>query len=297
MIEINENKLAKFVIQGSIMPVYGFGWEVCYDGVNRILPGVGGITLNFKVGDLANKFIADHLEPAVTTTMEPGLDGKNHSRKNHGYNTYSCIGNEAVIISGKAKGKKGVVTGHHGGCEHVMVDFDDNTLKKLTYDDKIMITSFGVGMEIKGYEEIKTFSLAPQLIKKMRIKPKKDKLEVPVAAIVPAMVMGSGLGSSDIYKGDYDIQTSDLATNKKFGLDKLKLGDIVAILDHDSTQGWSYQKGAVSIGVIIHGDSYLAGHGPGCQTILTSKYGKIIPKITANSNIGHYLKIGRYRKK
>jgi hypothetical protein len=40
----------------------------------------------------------------------------------------------------------------------------------------------------------------------------------------------------------------------------------------------------------------LAGHGPGCQTIMTSKEGLIVPKIDPKANIGNYLKIGRYRK-
>ena len=133
MIKINENKLAKFKLQGTVMPVYGWGWEVCHDGVNRVVPSVGGITLNFKVGDLANKYVADHLEPAVSSTMEPGIEkGNSRSKKNKGYNIYSCIGNEAVLISGEAKKKKGIVTGHHGGCEHVMIDFQDME-EKLTY--------------------------------------------------------------------------------------------------------------------------------------------------------------------
>jgi hypothetical protein len=107
--------------------------------------------------------------------------------------------------------------------------------------------------------------------------------------------MGSGLGSSQAFSGDYDIQTSDPESNRKYGLDKLRIGDLVAIIDHDSHYGWSYKQGAVSIGVIIHGDSYVAGHGPGCQTIMTSVSGKIIPKIKKDANIGKYLKVGRFR--
>ncbi|MGK5088933.1 hypothetical protein WDW86_15350 [Bdellovibrionota bacterium FG-2] len=122
------------------------------------------------------------------------------------------------------------------------------------------------------------------------------KLEVRVTHLIPAVVMGSGLGSSSPFKGDYDIQTSDRGANEQFRLDTLRLGDIVAILDHDSSQGWSYQQGAVSIGVVIHGDSMNAGHGPGCQTILTSCAGNIIPKVDSSANIGRLLKIGRYRR-
>ncbi|OFZ82047.1 MAG: hypothetical protein A2583_15850 [Bdellovibrionales bacterium RIFOXYD1_FULL_53_11] len=296
MIRTNEKKLAKFKLQGSIMPMKGYGWEVCHDGKPRTLPSVGGIVLNFKVGDLANMYAADHLEPGVTTTTDASDSGKAGSRHNVAYNTFSCIGNEALVISGKAKRAKGRVTGHHGGCEHVLIDFDQKTLEKLSYDDKIEITSHGCGLEIEGFEgRVRSYSLSPELLKKMNIKLRSGRLHVGVAAIIPAVVMGSGLGSSDPFKGDYDIQTSDAETNRKYGLDKLRLGDIVAIMDHDSAFGWSYKKGAVSIGVVIHGDSMIAGHGPGCQTILTCLGGEIMPARDANANIGKYLKLGRYR--
>jgi hypothetical protein len=185
--------------------------------------------------------------------------------------------------------------------EHVLIDFNDTALGKLTYDDKIMITSFGVGLTINGFEEtVKVFSLDPALLGKMRLQTKSsgkaNQLVVPVAATVPAVVMGSGLGSMEPFQGDYDIQTSDDRTNKQYGLDRLKLGDLVALLDQDSTQGWSYRQGSVSIGVIIHGDSKIAGHGPGCQTIMTCRDGELVPKVDPNANIGKYLRIGRYRR-
>ena len=295
MLKTNVEKIVKFKVQGKIIPPCTQGsYSVGHDGRARKVPGTGGITLNFKVGDLANKYIGDHLEPCVSSTCD-GNPKERQSPQNAGYNVFSCVGNEVEIISGAAKGKKGIVTGHHGGAEHVMIDFDDATLNKLNYDDKLLITSHGIGLQILGYEEIAIFSLAPTLFEKMGIKERAGKIEVPVVACVPAVAMGSGLGSAQAFSGDYDIQTSDSKTVKEFGLDKLKLGDLVAIMDHDSNFGWSYKQGAVSIGVIIHGDSYVAGHGPGCQTLMTSLKGSIVPKINPNANIGRYLKIGRHR--
>src|SRR3989338_10056285 len=46
--------------------------------------------------------------------------------------------------------------------------------------------------------------------------------------------------------------------------------------------GWSYKKGAVSIAVVVHGDSHLAGHGPGVQTVMTSRIGAIEPVLSAH---------------
>ena len=117
-------------------------------------------------------------------------------------------------------------------------------------------------------------------------------IEVPVAAIAPGMLMGS-VSHNDI--GDYDIQTSDGEAIKKYKLDGLRLGDIVAIQDHDSSYGWTYKEGAVTIGIVIHTDSYLAGHGPGVQTIMTSSTALIVPKIEPDANLGQYLGIGRWR--
>jgi len=136
----------------------------------------------------------------------------------------------------------------------------------------------------------------PAFFAKMRCRTKGKGIEVPVAAIVPGKLAGSGLGSAHAHSGDCDIQTSDEKALQKHGIDKVKLGDIVAITDHDASFGWCYRAGAVSIGIVIHGDSHLSGHGPGVMTIMTSADGRIEPKIAKDANIGRYLKLGRYRK-
>ena len=41
----------------------------------------------------------------------------------------------------------------------------------------------------------------------------KRQIHVPVAACVPAHLMGSGLGSSEMMLGDYDIMTQDKDTS------------------------------------------------------------------------------------
>ena len=53
-------------------------------------------------------------------------------------------------------------------------------------------------------------------------KPKGDKLEVPVTHIVPAAIMGSGLGANQVNSGDYDIQLFDEAIVEQYGLGKFK---------------------------------------------------------------------------
>ncbi len=46
-------------------------------------------------------------------------------------------------------------------------------------------------------------------MKVLNQKQRGENLEVPVAHIVPAAIMGSGLGSDQAHSGDYDIQLLD----------------------------------------------------------------------------------------
>lgn len=295
MLKTNEKQLVHFALQGSMIPPLAFGWEVSRVGEGKATPSVGGITYNIKVGDPVNYFEGDHLEPGVSC-IAGGFTSKRSSNPNLAFNMFSCIGNEATILSGPAKGKKGTVTGHHGGVEHVIIDFPDAVLSKLSYEDKILIRAVGQGLKLLDYPEISLSGLDPRLLKKIPVKKKKKSLSVPVVAMAPAELMGSGMGHNDSFKGDYDIQTSDPKMIKKYGLENLRFGDFVAIIDHESTYGWSFKKGAVSIAVVVHGDSYLAGHGPGVQTIITSRNGFIEPIINKKANLGNYLGIGRMKK-
>lgn len=295
MLRTNESQLVQFALQGNIIPPLCFGWEVTRRGEGKVFPSVGGITYNVKIGDSVFGFEADHIEPGISC-IGGGFNDKRTSNPNLSFNAFSCIGNEAMILSGPVKGKKGTVTGHHGGVEHVLIDFPNKVIEKLSYDDKILIRGVGQGLKLIDYPEITITGLDPKLLKKIPIHSKGKSLQVPVVAKVPAELMGSGLGHNDSFKGDYDIQTSDPSVLKKYKLENLRFGDFVAIIDHESTFGWSYKKGAVSIAVVVHGNSFLAGHGPGVQTVITSREGRIEPVLNQDANLGWYLKIGRFAK-
>lgn len=297
MLRTNRDKLVKVSVQGVVAPPYrATAYRVDAEGRPFILPGTGGITYNVKVGDPAFGWAGDHVEPGVSTAAD--LE-KRAEAKNRGYNVLACIGNTAKVVSGDAKGALGVVTGHHGGIEHVLIDFDDETLEKLTCDDKILIKAYGQGLELLDYPDIKVFNLDPDLLDKMNIREEDGSIVVKVAAVVPAKLMGSGIGSTDVASGDYDIATTDRREIMRLGLDKIRFGDIVAIEDADNLYGRSYRKGAMTIGVVVHSDCLVAGHGPGVATILTTaKRGKI--KVEADpasreSNIASILGIGRFR--
>ncbi len=293
MLKTNEKYLVKIAVEGKVAPALAYPNEIGHDGTVHNVPALGGITYNVFVGDPAFGWEADHVEPAVSTVLNPE---KRTERPNVAYNFLACIGNEVIVTSGKAKGKKGVITGHHGGVEHVIMDFAKSVIEKLTCDDKFQIRSFGQGLKLTDYPNVIVSSLDPALLKKLKVRTKGHRVEVDVAAVIPPELTGSGVGAVCSKTGDMDLITSDEGILKKHKLTNLKLGDIVAIADCDSNYGWCYKKGAVTIGVIIHGNSYVSGHGPGISTIMTSAKGSISTKINSNANIGRYLVIGKFRK-
>ncbi|MBS7632935.1 DUF4438 domain-containing protein, partial [Candidatus Bathyarchaeota archaeon] len=207
MLRTNEDKLIKISVVGEIAsPVIGRSiYDISSQGNPVVLPGVGGITYNLRVGDLACGWEADHVEPCVSLENKEN-DPRYGQGANTAFNVLSCIGNEATVISGAAKGEKGVVTGKHGGVDHVLVDFQPKVLEKLLLGDKVLVKAFGVGLKLLDYPEIKVMNTDPCFLKAMKPKPKDGKLEVPVAHEIPAAIMGAGLGQNHAYSGDYDIQ-------------------------------------------------------------------------------------------
>jgi hypothetical protein len=291
MLQTNESQVVEFLLQCQPGPPRTRGnWSVDHEGKPFILPSIGGITLNIQVGDLASGWAGDHVEPGVSCTANTE---KPFEHPNTSLQLYSCVGNKATVISGEAKGAIGYVIGHHGGSEHVIVDFSREDKEKLTYDDKIIIRAKGQGLKLIDYPDIMLYNLDPALLKRMRIEESGGtKLQVPVTTLVPAACMGSGIGAAHVARGDYDIVTSDPQTVQEYGLDKIRFGDFVALLDHDNRYGRAYRQGAITIGVVVHSDCLIAGHGPGVTTVMTCKTPLIEPLIDPRANIADLLGIG-----
>jgi len=285
--QLNTDKLVMLSVIGEIAsPVTPHGiYVINTEGIPEVVPAVGGITYNLRIGDRCVGLKADHVEPAVSIKSLKNNTGYG----NHSLTLFSCIGNEAKVVTGEGKGEKGVVTGKHGGIEHVHVDFPPEVMEKLVIGDKIQIKSFGLGLEINKFPHIKVMNVDPGLFTRLKIKLSGKKLEIPVTHLIPAYIMGGGFGSTQAYTGDQDIQIFDRETREKYNLDTLRFGDIVAVMDADHTYGRMYKKGAVSIGVVIHGDCLGAGHGPGVTTILTSAKGSIVPVIDKDVNLVNYV--------
>lgn len=282
----NQDRIVTISVQGEVSaPVMSQTYRVGYDGVARVGPATGGIVYNVRIGDTAYGWAGDHIEPGVSTKDKD-------ERINTAYNTLSCVGNRATVVSGEAKGSSGVVTGKHGGIEHVIIDFEPSVLDKMAIGDKILVRARGQGLEIEGFSTVKVMNCDPDLLDRLNLevvdgatRARKARLSVPVVAEVPAYLMGSGLGAPTSHSGDYDITTQDPPVLAKLGLDKLRYGDIVSIRDASSFHGRSYRRGAIIVGVIIHSDSKIAGHGPGVTTLLTCNSGEIVPRLDPKANL------------
>ena len=283
MLRTNADKLPVLSVAGAVWhPKGGSRTRINVEGQAIWVPAVAGITYNAKIGDSCLGWAADHLEPGVSTRNKD--DAHNES-----YILLSCIGNEATVKSGDAKGDKGFVTGKHGGCDHVIIHFPQETLEKLSIDDAIGVKACGQGFALLDYPEIILRNMSPTLLSKMNITAAADgKLKVGVAKMAPAAIMGSGLGQSNSTLGDYDITMFDEGIVDAYGLKDLRFGDIVAIVDADNRYGYSYRSGACSIGVVVHGDSAIAGHGPGVCTLITTKLPLIEPFIDPGANLADY---------
>lgn len=284
MIKTNKEKCVMLSVVGMVhSPTPNPRMSVTVEGKPMALPGVGGISYNVKIGDSVYGLAGDHIEPGVST-KNPDI------AENVALNFLSCVGNQAKVVSGDAKDAVGFVTGTHGGIEHCLMWFDKDTIEKLVIGDRIQVKAWGQGLEMTDHQDISVKNCDPDLFEKLGIVEDGNKIKIPVAAIVPAYLMGSGTGSQ-AQTGDYDIMTADKGVLRKFDLLDLKFGDIVYLQDCDTVYGRGYLKGSCTVGVIVHSDCLIGGHGPGVTTLLTCKTGKIIPVIDKSANIGKYLGI------
>jgi hypothetical protein len=292
MLRTNEEDLVRISVTGEIShPVQGQRpYLVSHDGQVMVVPGLGGITYNKRIGDGCVGLVGDHVEPGVSTKNTEKADpyGPGYNRA---YNALACIGNEAMVVkSDSAKGEKGVVTGKHGGIEHVIMDFAPEVLENLVVGDRVQIKAFGQGLKLLDHPKVGVRSLDPALLHKMPIEEKGGTLRIGVAKMVPAKIMGSGLGADQTWTGDYDIQLFDEGTVEEYDLGDLRFGDFVAVVDADHSYGRIYKQGAVSVGIVVHSACFISGHGPGVTTLLTTgESGLIDAFIDEKANLAYLL--------
>jgi hypothetical protein len=289
LVKTNKDKLLELNVMGEInnpQLIGGRSYLTTWDGRPKLSMGYGGINYTVKVGDPVFGWEeADHAEPGVSVSNKD-------SSSNSALCSYSCIGNEAMVLTGDAKGSLGTVTGKSGYVtmpDSVLVHFDGGTLQKLAIGDKVQVRTMGLGLKAEGFDQVKIYGLDPVLLEKMGVGVDGSRLNVPVTLVVPPYLMGQGVGERPTEFGYWCIQTTCPESIKEYGLRHLRIGDVVALLDQYCGYGRGYLKGAVTIGVVVHGASDIAGHGPGVNPVITCRAGEVQPRVDSEANIARYL--------
>jgi Domain of unknown function (DUF4438) len=285
----NRSQLVGVAVQGSIsspkLPTLPASpYIIGADGTPMLLPPPGGIVYNVGVGDSAFGWVADMVQPGVsvggTGPAQAALRG------------LACIGNEAIVVKGAAIGARGTVTGKSGRfAEHVIVNFEPEVLERLALGDAVLVRALGRGLALTDAPHIQLKSISPRLLDAMEVEvDRSGAAHVAVAAEVPAVLLGAGSGLTS-EAGCVQIQTDDPATLAANNLEGLRLGDIVALKDVDTRWGNGYVEDAVTIGVVVHGDSVRGGHGPGVTPMMTATEGRLVPRVAESRNIAELLEL------
>jgi hypothetical protein len=277
VLRTNASELVETAVYGQVWPPAGGlnPYQATSEGKATVGLGMAGISFTNRVGDPAFGWEADHLEPGVS--IRNPLDGEEHA-----LHYLACIGNDAVVTSGACAGARGVVTGEHA---HVLVDFPPESIELLAHGDRIQIRALGTGLRLLDHADVALHKCSPRLLEALRCETLPDgTLSVPVVTEIPSHLMGSGAELTADYV-DQDFMTGDRGQIAELGLDQLRLGDVVVVRDQDHTWGRGFYRGAVSIGLIIHGDSAWTGHGPGVLDLMSSRTGGITPVTDVEANI------------
>lgn len=251
------------------------------DGRAAVLPGMSGIAYNARVGDRAFGWAGDHVEPGVSIANPD-------EKADFALHYLTCVGNEATVMSGLAAGAKGIVTGEHA---RLLVDFAPDVLEDLMIGDTVQIRAVGRGIKLADWPDIAFKKTSPRLAHGFGLRAENGQVICPVAMELPARIMGSGAELNAEFV-DQDLMSGDRALMADLGIDRMRLGDLIAIRDVDHRFGRSYSKGMVAICLCIHGDSVMTGHGPGILTLVTGPAEKLGFEIRPNANIAAFCKIG-----
>jgi hypothetical protein len=286
MLRTNRDTLVEMAVAGVISPptMARGPHRVTATGEPFVPIGTAGIIYNARPGCRAFGWAADHLEPAVCVhAQDPQEDYALHYLANPG--------NDAVVISGEAKGAKGVVTGEHA---RFIIDFDIDAMERMCPGDRVQIRAWGTGLSLLDYPHVTVRKLDPRLLERIGLEEAGNGvLRVPVTHVLPSRIMGSGWELNPEYV-DQDICSNDPAAVEEFGLDRLRIGDVVAVTDADHSIGRGYRKGAIVIGLVNHGNSWQLGHGPGCMTLLSCGTRHLEPVLQRDANIARYLNCGAF---
>lgn len=278
----NVDNLVEMAVTGKVsQPAVRRGGHTPWpDGVGVMLPGMSGIIYSARVGDRAFGWAGDHVEPGVSIAHTD-------ERADFALHYLTCIGNEAEVMTGFARGAKGIVTGEHA---RILVDFAPEVLEDMTIGDTIQIRTVGRGIRLEDHLGIEFKKTSPALANALGLRVDGGRIHCPVAMELPPRIMGSGAELNAEFV-DQDLMSGDRALMAELGIDQMRLGDLIGIRNVDHRFGRSYRDGWVAICICIHGDSVMTGHGPGILTLMTGPADLLEFDVDPAANIAHTLGI------
>jgi hypothetical protein len=231
-------------------------YRIDRDGNPYVAVGDGGVVLGLRLGDSVFGHVGDHAAPGACL-VHPSDDAR------YAVVGLSCIGNRAIIRTGDAVGREGVVFGKRGGGERVIVIFAQDVLARLRPSDQVAIMSRGQGAKAP-LAGITQMNITPEALSLLPVRVEGDQVDVGVRVVLPSRTVGNGVGRP-MAMWDVDLQVD--SANQ--AMSELRLGDLVAISDLDARTNAGFRKDWLSVGVVTHGTSPQPGHGPGVTIVLS----------------------------
>jgi Domain of unknown function (DUF4438) len=233
-------------------------YRVDDDGRPYVPVGDGGIVLGLRLGESVFARDADHAAPGACL-VHPDQAAR------HALAAYSCIGNMAVVRTGRAAGARGAVLGQRGEGGRVIAAFAQEDLARMRPADQVTVRACGQGWRPPGFPpEVAVLNLDPAVVTVLPVATGDGgPVRAGVRMIVPSKFSGNGIGRPS---ASWDL---DLQIRAGLGVADLLLGDLVAVSDLDARYNMGYRSGWLTVGLVGHGASPLPGHGPGITPILT----------------------------
>ena len=134
--------------------------------------------------------------PPTTWSRAPSVRHRDPARQ-HALQFLTCVGNAVRVESGPAAGAVGHVIGQHA---YVLVDFAEPTAAQVTTGDEVTVMAVGQGLALADHPAIVVKNCSPGLLAALPGGTGPDgRLEVHVAARVPAEAIGAGAGMVSEY--------------------------------------------------------------------------------------------------
>jgi hypothetical protein len=170
----------------------------------------------------------------------------------------------------------------------VLTDMAEAQMRQVTTGDQVTVRAVGQGLALADHPDVVVKNCSPRLLAALAGGSRPDgRLEVHVAARIPAEAIGAGSGMASEYANtDLMGAYAGLGDDLSLGLEGLRVGDLVAMADQDHRFGRGYREGWLSIGVISTGSCQLFGHGPGPSTIMSGPASAFWLVDDTDANIG-----------